>query len=249
MYSLIWMRTFSCWWLRTIPGRCDLLCGVHLIRLFLIDDHRMFADVLVATVDTEADMTVVGSCTTTEAGLPATLAGRAPDVVTIEVEPVACGLVPLVGRLREALPQARFVALTGSRDASLAVRAARAGIDAWIPKDSSTETTLRVLRRVSAGHGWFPPEYLGEVLRGLRADAQENPQRRGPLQSLSEREHEVLVAMVNGARSADIAQQMRVSRNTVRTHTRNIFRKLNAHSGLEVVKIARAAGIEPRPRP
>lgn len=243
------MRTDSCTWLRTISGSCDLLSSVDVIRLFLIDDHRMFADVLVVSLDTEADMTVVGSCTTAEAGLAETLAQRAPDVVTIEVEPVADGLLPLVVRLREALPQARFVALTGSRDARLAVRSAQAGIDAWIPKESSTETMLRVLRGVSAGHGWYPSEYLGDVLRQLRRDAQEGQQRRGPLRLLSEREHEVLVAMVNGARSADIAEQMRVSRNTVRTHTRNIFKKLNAHSGLEVVKIARAAGIEPRPRP
>ena len=64
---------------------------------------------------------------------------------------------------------------------------------------------------------------------------------------LSPRERDVLLSMMDGKRGRQIAQDLLISTDTVRTHTRNIFAKLDVHSRLEAVRVARAAGLR-RPR-
>lgn len=222
-----------------------MLCGVDITRLFLIEDHRMVADVLTSSLAAVPWIRVVGTRATSDPTLRSALITQQPDVVTVELE----SLTDVRERIRiwrEAAPRARFVALTASRDRDLAVCAAHAGIDTWIPKESSLDDLLDRVRGARAGHAWYPPELLAVLFDRLRRDGA-TPHRpaSSPLDVLSEREREVLVAMVDGDRSDQIAARLQLSRNTVRTHTRNLFRKLKVHSGLEVVKIARAAGIEP----
>lgn len=213
-------------------------------RLFLVEDERLFADVLAAAFQDIPDMRVVGYGTAADPDLTTTLRGQRPDVVTVEVAHVAGPLTEQVGDWQRAAPNATFIALTSSCDADLAVEAVRAGIDMWIPKESSTKTVLELLRAAKTGYGWYPPEQLAVVFSRLR---RAEVQHGRPLDVLSERETEVMRAMVDGAGGPAIAAKMGLSRHTVRTHLRNIFKKLDVHSGLELVKLARAAGIEPEP--
>ncbi|MFI5615182.1 LuxR C-terminal-related transcriptional regulator [Amycolatopsis sp. NPDC051903] len=214
-------------------------------RLFLIEDHRMVADVLTSSLATVPWIRVVGTRPAADPALRSELAAQQPDVVTVELQSLT-DVRERISTWREAAPAARFVALTASRDRDLAVAAAYAGIDTWIPKESSLADLLDRVRGARAGHAWYPPELLAALFDRLRRDGAA-PHRSGsnPLDVLSEREREVLIAMVDGDRSDQIAARLQLSRHTVRTHTRNLFRKLKVHSGLEVVKIARAAGIEP----
>jgi two-component system nitrate/nitrite response regulator NarL len=62
---------------------------------------------------------------------------------------------------------------------------------------------------------------------------------------LSSRELEVLRAMMTGRRGRQIASELHISADTVRSHTQNIYAKLEVHSRLEAVSVARAAGLEP----
>jgi NarL family two-component system response regulator LiaR len=62
---------------------------------------------------------------------------------------------------------------------------------------------------------------------------------------LSSRETEVLRAMMTGRRGRQIARDLHISADTVRTHTQNIYSKLDVHSRLEAVSVARAAGLQP----
>ena len=86
---------------------------------------------------------------------------------------------------------------------------------------------------------------LGAVLAGLRADVTRARQTGGCLDMLSARERDVLLAMMEGRRGRQIAQDLNISTDTVRTHIRNIFAKLDVHSRLEAVRVARAAGLRP----
>jgi two-component system, NarL family, response regulator LiaR len=83
---------------------------------------------------------------------------------------------------------------------------------------------------------------LGEILRTLRADAARDGD---DLDVLSSREVEVLRAMMTGRRGRQIAGDLHISADTVRTHTQNIYAKLDVHSRLEAVSVARSAGLEP----
>jgi two-component system nitrate/nitrite response regulator NarL len=83
---------------------------------------------------------------------------------------------------------------------------------------------------------------LGEILRELRADAG-RARQPDSLGVLSKREREVLLAMMDGKPGGQIATDLTISADTVRTHIRNIFAKLDVHSRLEAVRVARTAGL------
>ncbi|MGH3475479.1 MAG: helix-turn-helix domain-containing protein, partial [Nocardioidaceae bacterium] len=104
---------------------------------------------------------------------------------------------------------------------------------------------LTVLRAVPLGHAFYPPRQLGVVLRELLDDARRARDYSARLDVLSDREHEVLLRIVDGKPVSQIAAESVVSTNTVRTHVRSILTKLGVRSRLEAVSVARAAGLRP----
>ena len=133
--------------------------------------------------------------------------------------------------------------VSGDHDVAHAVEAARAGAVAWVSKEQGADDLETVLRGVCQGHSWFPPEMLGEILRELRDDVRRAREDSDPLDVLSPRERDVLASMAEGKRGRQIAEELLISTDTVRTHTRSIFSKLDVHSRLEAVRVARAAGL------
>ena len=86
---------------------------------------------------------------------------------------------------------------------------------------------------------------LGEVIRGLREDVETARESSNLLDTLSPRELDVLTSMAKGKRARQIAAELMISADTVRTHTRSIFGKLEVHSRIEAVSVAWAAGLRP----
>lgn len=215
------------------------------LRLLLIDDHLMVTEALASRLSSAMDLWVAGRCATTDPNLLDIARGLRPDVITVEVEPLGPGAGELLRQLVAARPEARVVVLSAGHDVSQAVAAARAGVSAWVAKEQGAAELETVLRGVCQGHSWWPPEMLGEVLRELRADVQRARENGDSLEVLSDRERDVLAGMMAGKRGRQIAEDLHISTDTVRTHTRNIFAKLEVHSRLEAVRVARAAGLEP----
>jgi two-component system, NarL family, response regulator LiaR len=218
---------------------------VTFVRVLLIDDHRMLTDALAARLSAATDIWVVGSATTDDPRLRELIPALRPDVIITEVGPVAAETGRMLRTIGAARPGAHLVVLTASRDNAHAVAAARAGAVAWVPKVSSVEQLLGVVRAVCQGHAYYPPRQLGAVLRELRSDIRRARDHNERLEVLSQREREVLLRMIDGKPVSQIAVESLVSTTTVRTHVRNILAKLGVHSRLEAVRVARSAGLRP----
>jgi NarL family two-component system response regulator LiaR len=216
------------------------------IRLLLADDHLMITEALATRLSAAPDVWVAGRCAATDPNLMAIVKGVRPDVIAIEAAPFGAGVGEMVERLGEAQPGVKVVILSADRNIAHAVAAARAGAVAWVAKEQDAAVFEDVIRGVVRGQSWFPPEMLGEILRSLRADV--SRVRAGDeLSVLSSRELEVLRAMMTGRRGRQIADELHISADTVRSHTQNIYAKLDVHSRLEAVSVARSAGLEPGP--
>ena len=212
------------------------------IRLLLADDHLMITEALASRLSAVPGIWVAGRCAATDPNLFAIVKGVRPDVVAIEAEPFGSGIGEMVERLIALSSEVRIVILSADRNVAHAVSAARAGAAAWVAKEQDATEFESVIRGVCRGCSWYPPDMLGEILRTLRADAS----RDGTdLDALSSRETEVLRAMMTGRRGRQIAGDLHISADTVRTHTQNIYAKLEVHSRLEAVSVARSAGLEP----
>jgi DNA-binding NarL/FixJ family response regulator len=212
------------------------------LRLLLVDDHLMVTEALASRLSAALDLWVAGRCATRDPNLFDIVRGLRPDVITIEVEPLGAAVGEVLRRQVAARPAARVVVLSADHNMAHAVAAARAGVAAWVAKEQGAAELETVLRGVARGHSWFPPDMLGEILRELRTDIS-GSKASHPLRMLSPRERDVLLSMMEGMRGRQIAENLLISTDTVRTHTRNIFAKLDVHSRLEAVSLAVAAGL------
>jgi len=219
---------------------------VDVKRLLLVDDHLMVTEALASRLSAATDFWIAGRCATGDPNLIEIVRGLRPDVITIEVEPLGAALGEVVQQLISTRPGTHVVVLSADHNIAHAVQAARAGVAAWVAKEQGAGELETVLRGVCEGHSWFPPIMLGEIMRELRVDVNRASGHGDPLGMLSPRERDVLLSMMDGKRGKQIAGDLQISADTVRTHTRNIFAKLEVHSRLEACSVALAAGFRPR---
>jgi two-component system, NarL family, response regulator LiaR len=222
---------------------------MDVLRLVLVDDYRMVTEAMAARLSASPDLWVAGCTQTDDPRLPEIIRWLRPDVVLIDTEPLGMAAGEVLGRIRNAWPDARMIVVSADTDVSHAVAAARAGADAWVSKNQGADQLEDVLRGVARGHSVFPPEMLGEVLRTLRDDVRSAQESTSLLDTLSPRELDVLTSMAKGKRARQIAAELMISADTVRTHTRSIFGKLEVHSRVEAVSVAWAAGLRPPEAP
>ena len=208
----------------------------------------MVCEALAYRLGTAPDLCVAGWCSNDDSRLAEAVHSLRPDVILIEVEPQGLPVREVVPDLMAACPAAHVVVLGAGRDTGQAVEAARAGADAWVGTDQGADELEAVIRGVCEGLPWFPADMLGAILQALRDDVIRARDHGDPLDVLSPREREVMASMAEGKRSREIAEDLLISTDTVRTHIRSILGKLDVHSSLEAVTIARSAGPWPAGR-
>jgi DNA-binding NarL/FixJ family response regulator len=211
-------------------------------RLLLGDDHRSFVEGLAQLLDVEPDVRVVAAVSRPADAVRACRSG-AVDVAMLTVDGGGNDYLTTGSRLVATHPGLRLVAVAEHDDVPTLARALRAGFRAWVPKTDGVAALVRAVSAVVRGETYVPPLLLTDLLTHLFRQEDEVRAAQGCLAALTAREREVLAAMVEGWSSAEIAAELSVSVNTVRTHTQNIFTKLDVHTSLAAVTLARRAGV------
>ena len=208
------------------------------ITAVLIDEERTFADALAIRLSAEDDIKVVPVAQPT-----ATNVGWQADIILLDVD--LPGSIRFCAATSRTPGETRVIMLSRTSEPSRIVAALEAGARAWVRKDESVEHLLRVLRGVARGETWLPPAETGNVLSLLmrRRDGREDDERF--LALLTPRERQVLACLAEGASRNQVAEQLNLRANTVRTHLQNIMAKLGVHSTLEAVALTRAWPVLP----
>jgi len=209
------------------------------IRILVVDDHALFAETLAARLGNEPDLVVPAVASGADTGL---LESVRPDLLLLDHRLGDLDGLELLTEVGRRFPAVRVVMLSAHSEPAAVAEALRRGARAWVPKSTEVAELVRVLRLVCAGGRWLPEELLGPVLEVLLADTDDEP---NVLSRLTERERQVLQYTVDGKSRADIARALFLSANTVRTHTQNLLGKLDCHSLLEAVAVARRNGMKP----
>lgn len=210
-------------------------------RIVLVDDHQVFAETLCRALETEADLDVAAIAH----DLPTALAAverENPDVVVTDHRLGAAGAdgadgVAVTKAVLAASPSTAVVMLTASEDDRVLVAAIEAGCTGFVTKTQPLSDVVAAIRSASTGEALVNPQMLARVLPRLAN------RRTAPADQLTKREREVLGVMVTGASNQAMADQLFISRDTVRNHVASILQKLGAHSKLEAVAVAMQRGI------
>jgi two-component system NarL family response regulator len=204
-------------------------------NVLIVDDRRAYAEALALRVGGVVETVGV-------AGADAVIERVRPRLVLVDLD-VAAGDGPRLVEQASAGPcRAGVVVLTDGTDVAAMAAAVRAGARAIVLKGEPSDHLVEVLRGVAAGETHIPPAALTDVLE-LLLSGRALSHAEELVGRLTDRELDVLELMVRGMRRAEIASAMFVSVNTVRTHARSILGKLEVHSSVEAVSVARRAGV------
>jgi DNA-binding NarL/FixJ family response regulator len=211
------------------------------IRVGLLHPQRALVDALEVLLSPQPDIEIVAAHTSLDWIRSAVASGEV-DVVLVSVDDQTVDPVAIQA-LRDSAAGLGVVAITDCDQTALLSEAVRAGVRGWVGRNASVDHLVCVIRGVHQGETWFPPAYTTKVLDALLAANESRQQAWGVLSSLSSREREVLDCLADGLTRGQIAERFVLSPHTVRTHINNVLRKLDVHSTLAAVSIAREAGL------
>jgi DNA-binding NarL/FixJ family response regulator len=210
------------------------------IAVLIVEDHLVLSEALIARIDQESDLRVVGAAWS-RTQVTFMVGARRPDVVVLDLGLGDYDGIELIQPMRARSTGPRVVVLTGHDDTATALTALRHGASAFVSKAAPIGDLLQAIRTVAGGEPWISPAMVSRLLPELLAGAGEYlAEEQFPL--LSHREREVLALMVDGLSNAAIAARLHISVHTARTHVHNLQKKLNVHSQLAAVALARQTG-------
>ncbi len=198
-------------------------------RVAIVDDHQLFR----AGVRSELDehLEIVGDAATVEEAV-ALIRSAEPDVVLLDVHMPDGGGLEVIRRVGPEQPRVLFLALSVSDAAEDVIAIIRAGARGYVTKTITGTELSDAIRRVAVGDAVFSPRLAGFVLDAFASS--EAPSIDPELDSLTQREREVLRLLARGYAYKEIAKELYISIKTVETHVSAVLRKLQLSSRHEL---------------
>lgn len=210
---------------------------LHPIRLVIADDHPIFRDGLRRLLAVEPDFEVVGEASNGREAVERVQALR-PDVLLLDLAMPEAGGLDTLRELARANAPVRTVLLTASIDRGDALEAVRLGARGVVLKTAATPLLYKCIRAVVAGEYWIGHERVQDLVTSLRAFTDAQSGGRPPAATLTRRETQVALAVLEGASNREIAQKLGLGEQTVKNHLSSIFDKLGVSSRLELALYA-----------
>jgi DNA-binding NarL/FixJ family response regulator len=210
------------------------------VRLLILVKERAFADALSTRLEAEQEVEIVAALHTRKPS-PNLFTGSRANVLLIDADLPDDAALHLCEELSQRGEAPSVILLSQASDPRSIVRAVGAGAVGWVRKDESLSRLIDVIHGAARSETWLPPDETGDVLRLLLRGPDSEPEDSAKvLAVLTPREREVLACLAEGTARREVASQLRMSTNTVRTHVQNIMNKLGVHSILEAVALTRS---------
>lgn len=205
-------------------------------RVLIVDDHPAVREALSLRISRQSDLEVCGEAADTSEALP--LVGETrPDVAVVDISLKSGNGIDLIKRIKDHYDHVRILVWSMHSESLYAERALRAGALGYINKDQATEKIVEAIRCVLAGKIWLSDVMAERMLqRAIGGGRQEVS--RSPLDSLADRELEVFRLIGQGAKTAEIAEQLHLSVKTVETYRDRIRQKLDLDDGTKLAHYA-----------
>jgi DNA-binding NarL/FixJ family response regulator len=201
--------------------------------VLLVDDHDIVRDGLIAVLQSEAGLRIVGVAAT---GIEAVSATRRlePDVVVMDLILPQLSGIDAIERILLRRAQTQIVVVSACLSSEQVFRALRVGARAYLPKETAAAELVPAIRAVLLGRRYLSPRISAMVVEGMLAQCASE----WPIERLSGRERQVLHLTVAGLSSAAIGKQMSLSRATVDTYRARLMSKLRLSDRTQLIHFA-----------
>ena len=214
------------------------------IRVLVVDDEALLRTAFSSLIDAEDDLEVVGEAADGRQAVESTHR-LAPDVVVMDVRmPVMDGIEATRQITSSPGPDApRVLILTTFDLDDYVFEALRAGASGFALKSRPLEELLSAIRTVAGGEALLAPSVTRRLIAHFTSSTRSPSKAPRGLDELTEREREVLCLVAQGLSNAELAETLRVSLPTAKTHVSRILTKLDARDRTQLVILAYQAGI------
>lgn len=213
----------------------------HPIRVVVVDDHGVLLEGLKKLLEMQGQISVVGEAQSADEAL-SVLEKVECDVVlmdiglTEETNGIECTRL-----IKERYATVRVLILSMYTDHETVVWALKAGADGYVIKSASSEDLLRAVIEVASHRTYIHPRIAGSVVAALRASTP--PASTPPRADLTAREHDMLRLLSAGRSNREIAGELFLTENTVKSHLSSLYRKIAVTDRTQAVLYAMQAGI------
>jgi DNA-binding NarL/FixJ family response regulator len=212
-----------------------------MISLVLVEDHAVVRQGLRALLAAEPDVQIVGEAGDGLAG--AKLVNRLrPDVLVLDLMLPGLPGLEVLPAVRQSSPETRIVVLSMHADEAYVLSALQAGAVGYVLKRSGSAELLAAIRAAASGHRYLSPP-LSEM--AVQAYVERSRATPDPYRTLTAREREVLLLMVQGLTSHEIAGRLVLSHRTVEMHRSRLMHKLGLDNRTDLIRFAIRRGLLP----
>lgn len=203
-----------------------------MIRILLVEDDEVFRLGLTVSLKKQPDIELIGACGDGKSAI-ATAEQLQPDLILMDIGlPLVSG-IQATKSIKRKHPEIKILVLTSHSDSKTVDQIMNAGADGFCLKGISTERLYTLIQEVYQGAFWIDPAVADQIKKyfqtGSQRPVKEELIELAPegLESLTEREQQVLALLAEGKKNQDIADTLLISPGTVRVHVHSILNKLN----------------------
>lgn len=198
------------------------------LKIYIVDDHQMLIDGLKALLADEKTISLVGENTSARLALKE-IGEYRPDIVLTDINMPEMDGIELTREIKKQQPEIKVIALSMYGERETISDMLKAGVSAYILKNTGKQELLKAIDKVASGGTFFSDEVSAEMMRVY-------PEQTAREIALSQREIEVIELIAKEYTNAKIAEALFISERTVETHRKNIFRKTDTKSVLGLLK-------------
>ena len=210
------------------------------IRVLIADDNIQYRWALIEALSATDTLQVLDEASNGNEAVEKALALK-PQVVLMDLHMPECNGVEATRRIQEEAPDVKVLVNTVSEKEKDLVDALKAGARGYLLKDEDPEQIVQAINYVARGGTIVSPTMAAKLLKEFKA--QQSKAAGEHDSSLSRREREVLGLVAQGANNKQIASELFISENTVKTHLRNIMERLHVAKRTQAVAYAIRSGL------
>jgi DNA-binding NarL/FixJ family response regulator len=200
-----------------------------MISIVIADDHKLIRETWTYILNRDDRFEVVGCCSNAEEAVNM-CAGLKPEIVLMDINMTPFSGIEATRRVREASPNTRIIGVTMHTQPTYAKKMLQLGASGYVTKNSSKEEMITAILEVSMGN-----KFICEEIKELLSEAQEDPAGIAAVNTLTEREMDVINLIKQGSSSKDISLKLDISIKTVEVHRHNILKKLKLKNAASLI--------------
>jgi two-component system nitrate/nitrite response regulator NarL len=206
------------------------------IRVGVVDDHPLYRDGVIFTLESETDIEVVGQGENASDAFQIAH-DHSPDVLLLDMNMPGGGL-NAVSKISLRCPSTKTLMLTVVDDEDEVRGVLRKGARGYLLKGASSSELVNAIRIVSKGQSYVSPSFAAQLIMSRGAEEAEPAERSNIFPELSEREEQILLLILRGLSNRLIGDELGLTEKTVKGYVTNTMEKLNVRNRVEAAMIA-----------